>query len=69
MPGKVIAVMVVAGSRVEKGAPLMVLEAMKMEHTITAPGSGTIHSVRFKLGDQVTEGASLVEFETESPES
>ena len=65
MPGKVIAVMVVAGAHVEKGSPLLVLEAMKMEHTITALGSGTVKSVQFKVGDQVTEGAALVEFEEE----
>jgi len=65
MPGKVIAVMAAAGTRVEKGAPLMVLEAMKMEHTITATGAGTIRAVQFAVGDQVTEGAKLVEFEAE----
>jgi len=63
MPGRIIAVMAVAGARVEKGTPLLVLEAMKMEHTITAAGSATVKSVRFKVGDQVQEGATLVEFD------
>jgi 3-methylcrotonyl-CoA carboxylase alpha subunit len=45
MPGKVIAVLVVAGASVEKGAPLMVMEAMKMEHTILAPSSGKVSEI------------------------
>ncbi len=63
MPGKVIALLAKAGAVVEKGAPLLVLEAMKMEHTINAPRAGTVKSFRFAAGDQVAEGAELVEFE------
>jgi 3-methylcrotonyl-CoA carboxylase alpha subunit len=62
MPGKVIAVHVAAGSRVAKGAPLLVMEAMKMEHTIVAPADGTVEAVLFGAGDQVAEGAPLVSF-------
>ncbi len=47
----------------EKGAPLLVLEAMKMEHTIKAPAAGTVRRVCFAVGDQVEEGAELVEIE------
>jgi len=51
------------GATVEKGAPLLVLEAMKMEHTFVAPKPGVVKSFRFGPGEQVTEGAELVEFE------
>ncbi len=65
MPGKVIALMAVAGARVEKGAPLLILEAMKMEHTIAAPAAGTVKSFLFNVGEQVSDGAELVEFEAD----
>jgi 3-methylcrotonyl-CoA carboxylase alpha subunit len=61
MSGTVVAVMVVPGDRVEKGAPLMVLEAMKMEHTIAAPAAGVVAAVNFRAGDRVKEGADLVD--------
>jgi 3-methylcrotonyl-CoA carboxylase alpha subunit len=63
MPGKVIALVAVEGAKVEKGAPLLILEAMKMEHTITAPAAGTVKAFRFGVGDLVGDGADLVEFE------
>jgi 3-methylcrotonyl-CoA carboxylase alpha subunit len=63
MPGKVIAVLVEAGATVEKGAPLMVMEAMKMEHTIVAPSAGKIGEILFDVGDQVTDGAQLLMLE------
>ncbi|MBS0513441.1 MAG: acetyl/propionyl/methylcrotonyl-CoA carboxylase subunit alpha [Proteobacteria bacterium] len=63
MPGKVIALVAAEGAKVEKGAPLLILEAMKMEHTITAPAAGTVKAFRFAVGDQVGDGAELVEFE------
>lgn len=63
MPGKVIALLAEAGRAVEKGAPLLILEAMKMEHTITAPAAGTVKAFRYAVGDQVGDGAELVEFE------
>ncbi|MCO5100641.1 MAG: acetyl/propionyl/methylcrotonyl-CoA carboxylase subunit alpha [Burkholderiaceae bacterium] len=62
MPGKVIALFVEAGATVERGQPLLVIEAMKMEHTISAPSAGRVASIRFGVGDQVAEGAQLVEF-------
>lgn len=64
MPGKIVAVMVVAGEKVEAGAPLVVLEAMKMEHTIKAPADGTVVSLPFVVGDMVNEGVELLSFET-----
>src|SRR6195952_3330699 len=52
MPGKVIAVHVQPGATVEKGAPLLVMEAMKMEHTIVAPANGVVSEILFGIGDQ-----------------
>ncbi len=63
LPGKIIDLKVKAGDGVSKGQPLLVLEAMKMEHTLAAPADGKIKSVRYAVGEQVSEGADLVEFE------
>jgi 3-methylcrotonyl-CoA carboxylase alpha subunit len=48
---------------VEKGAALVVLEAMKMEHTIAAPAAGVVTAVNFGVGERVAEGADLVDLE------
>lgn len=63
MPGKVIAVLVEAGAMVAKGAPLIVMEAMKMEHTIVAPTAGKIGEILFDVGDQVADGSQLLVLE------
>ena len=63
MSGTVVAVYVKPGDRVERGAPLIALEAMKMEHTIAAPAAGVVVAVNFSLGDRVSEGADLVDLE------
>ncbi|VWB81805.1 carbamoyl-phosphate synthase L chain ATP-binding protein [Burkholderia pseudomultivorans] len=60
MPGKVIAVLVEPGQKVEAGTPLIVMEAMKMEHTIGAPGAGVVAEVLYGVGDQVADGAQLL---------
>ncbi|BAI73759.1 3-methylcrotonyl-CoA carboxylase alpha subunit (plasmid) [Azospirillum sp. B510] len=60
MPGTVVRVLVEPGQNVEAGAPLMLLEAMKMEHTIKAPAAGTVSAVNFAAGDQVSEGVDLL---------
>jgi biotin carboxyl carrier protein len=60
MPGKVVKVLVKAGDVVEKGARLVVLEAMKMEHAVTAPRAGTVERVKVSEGEQVAGGATLV---------
>jgi 3-methylcrotonyl-CoA carboxylase alpha subunit len=65
MPGKVVAVLVEKGASVKRGQPLLVLEAMKMEHTITAPADGVVETVRFGVGEQVGEGAELIAFQAE----
>ena len=67
MPGRVVALLAAPDVIVEKGAPLLVLEAMKMEHTITAPRKGRVASFRVATGDQVAHGAELVEFEGVEP--
>ena len=61
MPGLVKIVRAAAGERVEKGQPLLILEAMKMEHTIAAPHDGVIEEIAAE-GAQVTDGALLVKF-------
>jgi 3-methylcrotonyl-CoA carboxylase alpha subunit len=63
MPGRIIAVLAEAGADVTKGQPLIVMEAMKMEHTIKAPAEGRIGKVRYAVGDQVEDGAELIVFE------
>jgi 3-methylcrotonyl-CoA carboxylase alpha subunit len=64
--GVVIAIEHGADERVGAGTPLMVLEAMKMEHAIVAPRAGTVLKVNFSRGDRVPEGATLVELSDET---
>ena len=61
LPGVVAAVAVTAGQVVAAGDVLMVIEAMKMEHTITAPYAGTVQTLHFAPGDRVPEGSALLE--------
>ncbi|CCG06791.1 biotin/lipoyl-containing protein [Pararhodospirillum photometricum] len=63
MPGRVVQVLVGVGDSVERGQPLMVLEAMKMETTIAAPQAGTVAEVLFGVGDAVDDGARLLVLE------
>jgi len=63
MPGKVTALSVKAGDTVNKGQPLLILEAMKMEHALAAPFNGTVAEVSVTLGGQVSEGAVLVKLD------
>ncbi len=65
MPGKVVRVTVSAGDRVSRGQTLVVLEAMKMEHAITAPADGVVSEVFHSDGDQVLEGAELLRLDAE----
>jgi biotin carboxyl carrier protein len=62
MPGKIVKIAVKEGDAVEERALLLVLEAMKMEHRIEAPGAATVRAVNVKEGDTVTAGTTLVEF-------
>jgi biotin carboxyl carrier protein len=56
-----VAVPVTVGQQVAAGDTLMVIEAMKMEHTITAPYAGTVGALHFAQGDRVPEGSQLLE--------
>jgi 3-methylcrotonyl-CoA carboxylase alpha subunit len=60
MPGKIIKVLAQAGARVTRGQALLILEAMKMEHTITAPADGVVKEIHYGPGEQVLEGAELI---------
>jgi acetyl/propionyl-CoA carboxylase alpha subunit len=60
MPGKVIKINVGEGQRVDEGQVLLVLEAMKMEHSLRAPHSGVVRELRVEAGEQVEAGAVLV---------
>jgi 3-methylcrotonyl-CoA carboxylase alpha subunit len=60
MPSTVVAVLKQPGEEVKAGDTVMVLEAMKMEHTITAPKDGLIDEIFFNVGHQVAEGAELL---------
>jgi len=62
MPGRVVALVAQPGQLVDKGTPLMVLEAMKMECTIHAPAAGRVQSFHYAAGDQVSEGVELLHF-------
>ena len=63
MPGKIVQLLVEAGAVVDKGAPLLVMEAMKMEHTLCAPSRGTVKAFFCAAGEQVKDGVELVDFE------
>uniref|UniRef100_UPI0025F563B6 acetyl-CoA carboxylase biotin carboxyl carrier protein subunit n=1 Tax=Pseudooctadecabacter sp. TaxID=1966338 RepID=UPI0025F563B6 len=63
MPGLVSQVIAAAGDEVAKGDALLILEAMKMEHTLRAPRDGTVAEVMCAAGDQVSDGMILLQME------
>jgi 3-methylcrotonyl-CoA carboxylase alpha subunit len=63
MPGKVVRVLAAEGESVTKGSSLLVLEAMKMEHTIRAPRDGVVKSLKRTVGEMVGLGDKLAEIE------
>lgn len=65
MPGKIIQIFTQTGATVSKGDALIVLEAMKMEHTLTASSDGIVADIFHEVGDQVDEGTLLVRMESE----
>ena len=65
MPGKIVQMLAKPGDRVRRGQALAIVEAMKMEHTLAAPGDLTVKTAPFSAGDQVSEGAIIVGFEGE----
>jgi 3-methylcrotonyl-CoA carboxylase alpha subunit len=63
MPGKVIALLAEPGSRVARDAPLLIIEAMKMEHAVRAPRAGLLQAFRVRVGDVVAMGELLVDLD------
>jgi 3-methylcrotonyl-CoA carboxylase alpha subunit len=63
MPGTVTRILAEAGTDVARGTPLIVLEAMKMEHTLRAPTAGRLKALKCAVGDFVQEGTELADFE------
>jgi 3-methylcrotonyl-CoA carboxylase alpha subunit len=63
LPGTVVALLAEAGARLEKGAPILTLEVMKMEQTLRAPFAGVLKAIKCKVGDIVQEGVELAEVE------
>lgn len=63
MPGKILKVLVSEGSSVKKGDPLVIMEAMKMEHTLKASKDGVVISIKCNEGDLVEGQVELVELE------
>ena len=63
LPGTVVALLADIGASLDKGAPILTLEVMKMEHTLRAPFSGVLKAIKCKVGDIVGEGTELAEVE------
>jgi len=63
MPDKLLSFAVKVGDTVRRGQPLAVMDAMKMEHTISAPADGTVQELLYAPGDQVAEGSELLRLE------
>ncbi|MET4171020.1 3-methylcrotonyl-CoA carboxylase alpha subunit [Bradyrhizobium sp. LA6.1] len=59
LPGTVVAVLAEEGAKLDKGAPILTLEVMKMEQTLRAPYAGVLKSIKCKVGDIVQEGVEL----------
>src|ERR1700730_6364352 len=66
-PGRIAALLAAPGVKVEANQPVLVLEAMKMEHMLRAPKAGILKEFKFQLGDHVSEGVELATFETGPP--
>jgi 3-methylcrotonyl-CoA carboxylase alpha subunit len=66
MPGRVVALLVEPGAHVAKGQPLLILEAMKMEHVTGAPADGVCEAFNVAVGEQVAEGVELVRFKADA---
>ncbi len=66
MNGTIVSVLINAGTEVVKDQPLIIMEAMKMEHTIKAPSDGIVKEVFFNSGDMVDGGCELLEFEAKA---
>jgi 3-methylcrotonyl-CoA carboxylase alpha subunit len=67
LPGTVVALLAEVGAHLEKGAPILTLEVMKMEQTLRAPFAGVLKAIKCKVGDIVGEGVELAEVEPTAP--
>jgi 3-methylcrotonyl-CoA carboxylase alpha subunit len=67
LPGTVVALLAEVGATLEKGAPILTLEVMKMEQTLRAPFAGVLKMIKCKVGDIVQEGVELAEIEPAAP--
>ncbi len=65
MPGTILALLAKPGEILDAGAPMLIMEAMKMEHTLRFPARGRVARYLCAVGDFVAEGAALAEFEAE----
>jgi acetyl/propionyl-CoA carboxylase alpha subunit len=65
MPGAVVRIEVIQGTKVQAGTPIVVLEAMKMEHTVRAPADGVVSTISVTAGDQVESGQVLAVVSTD----
>ncbi len=63
MPGTIVALVAKPGETIEAGTPMLIMEAMKMEHTLRAPARGRVARYACAVGDFVAEGAALLDFE------
>ena len=66
LPGTVVALLAEVGATLEKGAPILTLEVMKMEQTLRAPFAGVLKAIKCKVGDIVQEGVELAEVEPQT---
>ena len=64
MSGKLVSINVREGEKVIAGTTLLIIEAMKMEHTIKAPQNGMVRSIYYQIDDQVLEGSEILIFES-----
>jgi len=60
MPGTIVAVLVKSGDKIKRGDRLVILEAMKMEHTVCSPHDGIVEEIHYDVGEQVSEGSELL---------
>ncbi|MBI1731471.1 MAG: acetyl/propionyl/methylcrotonyl-CoA carboxylase subunit alpha [Gammaproteobacteria bacterium] len=65
MPGRIVDIRVKPGDKVQRGDTLVIIEAMKMEHAVTAPAAGQVGTVHFQAGDMVNEGVELLVLDAE----
>ena len=62
MPGLIVAIQVAVGQQVQKGEPLLILEAMKMENILKSPGEGVVKAIKVNLRDKVEKNQVLIQF-------